>query len=55
MISGKNKELYYVAPFAGAWIEILNPAQLNQTVSVAPFAGAWIEMLYCFIQSADTR
>ena len=33
-----------VAPFAGAWIEIIR--LLSQTLSkqVAPFAGAWIEI-----------
>ena len=33
-----------VAPFAGAWIEILVPSALYILVPVAPFAGAWIEM-----------
>ena len=34
----------YVAPFAGAWIEIsLLNGKVNQS-DVAPFAGAWIEM-----------
>ena len=35
----------FVAPFAGAWIEILifSPVLLY-TVTVAPFAGAWIEI-----------
>ena len=34
-----------VAPFAGAWIEILGVRRLGADSSVAPFAGAWIEIL----------
>ena len=44
-----------VAPFAGAWIEMI-PNHLNTVSgSVAPFAGAWIEIqttskhLYSFL------
>ena len=33
-----------VAPFAGAWIEIEEPAQPWHCAAVAPFAGAWIEI-----------
>ena len=34
-----------VAPFAGAWIEILyGRLRLSKAKSVAPFAGAWIEI-----------
>ena len=33
-----------VAPFAGAWIEILITASVTASVVVAPFAGAWIEI-----------
>ena len=34
-----------VAPFAGAWIEIISSRPLTATgTSVAPFAGAWIEI-----------
>ena len=33
-----------VAPFAGAWIEILKRSNLCGLFSVAPFAGAWIEI-----------
>ena len=33
-----------VAPYAGAWIEILGILLRISTVSVAPYAGAWIEM-----------
>ena len=33
-----------VAPFAGAWIEIVAVAKQNAKPKVAPFAGAWIEI-----------
>ena len=33
-----------VAPFAGAWIEILPHLDTNCVIDVAPFAGAWIEI-----------
>ena len=33
-----------VAPFAGAWIEILTPPAQEVLAVVAPFAGAWIEI-----------
>ena len=33
-----------VAPFAGAWIEILFGQLSQATAQVAPFAGAWIEI-----------
>ena len=35
----------YVAPFAGAWIEIEYKYAGGEFANVAPFAGAWIEML----------
>ena len=34
-----------VAPFAGAWIEIVEIFVLILNRNVAPFAGAWIEMI----------
>ena len=34
----------YVAPHAGAWIEIWNHQPLQSAVCVAPHAGAWIEI-----------
>ncbi len=34
-----------VAPFAGAWIEILIKRNSVLSGVVAPFAGAWIEIL----------
>ena len=33
-----------VAPFAGAWIEIIQLYLGHGRVLVAPFAGAWIEI-----------
>ena len=34
-----------VAPFAGAWIEIINKVpEMIEYAHVAPFAGAWIEI-----------
>ena len=38
------KMLFYVAPFAGAWIEISHGNLSSFAISVAPFAGAWIEI-----------
>ena len=34
-----------VAPFAGAWIEIVNSSAFLMPNRVAPFAGAWIEIM----------
>ena len=34
-----------VAPFVGAWIEILKYTFQVACIFVAPFVGAWIEML----------
>ena len=34
----------YVAPFAGAWIEIEIWSVMDKLDNVAPFAGAWIEI-----------
>ena len=36
--------IYTVAPFAGAWIEIIELSDNSRLAVVAPFAGAWIEM-----------
>ena len=33
-----------VAPFAGAWIEIVYLSIIFKMPNVAPFAGAWIEI-----------
>ena len=33
-----------VAPFAGAWIEMLENKGHEALLNVAPFAGAWIEI-----------
>ena len=34
-----------VAPFTGAWIEILDIPVDNTKTNVAPFTGAWIEIM----------
>ena len=33
-----------VAPFTGAWIEILTNTVKEEQTIVAPFTGAWIEI-----------
>ena len=33
-----------VAPFTGAWIEIICDDLTDYVISVAPFTGAWIEI-----------
>ena len=38
--------LAVVAPFVGAWIEILKEDLGNKIDKVAPFVGAWIEISY---------
>ena len=35
-----------VAPFVGAWIEILLTFCFEESLRVAPFVGAWIEILF---------
>ena len=37
--------MYQVAPFTGAWIEIISKLSPKSLSSVAPFTGAWIEIL----------
>ncbi len=37
-----------VAPFVGAWIEIIKSYELEQRRIVAPFVGAWIEIASSF-------
>ena len=41
----------YVAPFMGAWIEMMTDAIAAAIYEVAPFMGAWIEIG----QTAHTR
>ena len=36
-----------VAPFTGAWIEIVAEAEIQLVCLVAPFTGAWIEIAGC--------
>ena len=35
---------YAVAPFTGAWVEIIYYTVLPGIQEVAPFTGAWVEM-----------
>ena len=45
-----------VAPFMGAWIEILKIVANIYIVFVAPFMGAWIEILkYLLVRLATFR
>ena len=34
----------FVAPYAGAWIEMLRWGAYDRAFGVAPYAGAWIEI-----------
>ena len=46
-------EVAIVAPFTGAWIEILQCRERGSPWHVAPFTGAWIEMsMISFIVTA---
>ena len=42
-----------VAPFAGAWIEMVYASAVRCQTYVAPFAGAWIEMITTIIRIAS--
>ena len=44
-----SDSVFSVAPYAGAWIEIMAIARVIRVIVVAPYAGAWIEI--CFIMS----
>ncbi len=44
-LANGSYELPYVAPLAGAWIEIKHTFCLYRPNHVAPLAGAWIEIL----------
>ena len=37
-----------VAPFTGAWIEIVDKSKTPPSTVVAPFTGAWIEIYPIF-------
>ena len=43
-IHGRESKVKQVAPFAGAWIEIVVGVGGLYVITVAPFAGAWIEI-----------
>ena len=40
-------KLDYVAPYMGAWIEILIEMLSYSDGKVAPYMGAWIEITLC--------
>ena len=39
-----SRHRQYVAPFVGAWIEIVGYTKTEINRMVAPFVGAWIEI-----------
>ena len=45
-ISSACGSIQIVAPFAGAWIEIIFCGAFYSRGRVAPFAGAWIEISF---------
>ena len=46
-ITASNRaQVEAVAPFAGAWIEIISQKPKKFNRRVAPFAGAWIEIKF---------
>ena len=51
VVGPKNLDVV-VAPYAGAWIEILRLPILKNLRGVAPYAGAWIEMPVLTVGSA---
>ena len=42
-----------VAPFAGAWIEIVRQVYEFEIPNVAPFTGAWIEIISSFLNEVE--
>ena len=47
----QKKHISKVAPYTGAWIEIMVTAEYLKAHYVAPYTGAWIEI----IQNLGTR
>ena len=45
MDAARQLALAQVAPFTGAWIEILAVYNILLSKVVAPFTGAWIEII----------
>ncbi len=43
-VLGKKLGCFAVAPYAGAWIEIVTVWTVGTFLRVAPYAGAWIEI-----------
>ena len=50
MIANWDTISKYVAPLAGAWIEIMLVKVFHALLMVAPLAGAWIEIWYKLIR-----
>ena len=44
-ISAQKISNSLVAPYAGAWIEMVRPQLTWLPILVAPYAGAWIEIV----------
>ena len=40
----KQAEIVKVAPYTGAWIEMVLTGLRHRSAHVAPYTGAWIEM-----------
>ena len=49
--------LIYVAPHAGAWVEIIQEREKRHLSLVAPHAGAWVEICitFAFVQYVSCR
>ena len=51
MYEHHGRKFQQVAPFTGAWIEIVVQRNAERvTAEVAPFTGAWIEILIYLLQ-----
>ena len=44
-----------VAPFTGAWIEMVRPTRTRRLYGVAPFTGAWIEIRAQFLNKVQSQ
>ena len=54
-VVGDRDADFGVAPFTGAWIEIMMPGMAPMVCSVAPFTGAWVEIQRTTRRLAVTR
>ena len=53
MIANWDTISKYVAPLAGAWIEIMLVKVFHALLMVAPLAGAWIEISLTLLRNSD--